>query len=207
MALAQAIPTGSRLYPSLATASPTDAVTTPPPSHAAMRTKPSPLFGATQKQCVSIDPNTLFRTYTHIGYGQDFKVFEPLVEGQTLNFWQKLALAPIHLYQQLTRFNKTATGSTFRKISDGCPFIKTHDGRKASCSEYTALAIKFYGQTGLIGTIKGGLTGLWRICHCNPFIKKKVINGSYADPQWKVCLPGNKAAQWDTSKKPLSVQG
>ncbi len=209
MALAHATQTGSRLYPvSIAPASPTTAEIFPYSSGTSYSSeKNRPAFSGSKRQCVAINPNTLFQTYTHIGYGKDFKVFEPLVPGQKLNLWQKLLLAPIQLYQNLTRHNTGASGKFFRGVaqSNGCPFPKSHADRKASCSEYTALAIKFFGQSGLIGTIKGGFVGLSRIAHCNPWVRKKAVNGQYSDPQWKVCLPKSKAANWAKADEKLSV--
>jgi putative component of membrane protein insertase Oxa1/YidC/SpoIIIJ protein YidD len=157
-------------------------------------TQDTPQVSATNTpKHVSLNPNKFSLMLPSLVLGKQFDVFAPLVAGQELNGWQKLFLSPIALYQSLTRRNETKTGPMFRKISDGCKFTQEDRKNSLSCSEYMATAIKFFGQTGFLGVLRGIALGTQRIFACNPW------NHALTDPKWNIVLPADKAKLWQQS--------
>lgn len=148
---------------------------------------------------VTLNPNKLATMLPGMALEKSFNPLEPLVPGQSLSFFQKLLLTPIDWYQRLTRRNDTATGPTFRMISNGCIFTKQDRHNHLSCSEYMATAIKFFGQKGFIGVLEGVFHGSKRIMACNPW------NHHATDPQWAIVLPTEQAKLWQKTGVDISA--
>jgi putative component of membrane protein insertase Oxa1/YidC/SpoIIIJ protein YidD len=146
-----------------------------------------------QPKHITLNPNKFSLMLPELVLGKQFDVFAPLVAGQELNGWQKLFLSPIALYQALTRRNETKTGPMMRMISDGCKFTQEDRKNSLSCSEYMATAIKFFGQTGVLGVLKAVWLGVKRIFACNPW------NQTLTDPEWQIKLPAAQAKLWQST--------